>query len=65
MYHITISLESARLAQEVIQDRRDLRSSVVWTASNALDIADEVIFEELSAELNECGIVFDSVEVPE
>lgn len=65
MYHITISLNSARLAQEVIQDRRDLRSSVVWTASNALDVADEEIFEELSEELNKCGIVFDSTEVTE
>jgi len=55
--HIVISLESAALATEVIQDLPYLRRRVAWTASNAFNVADEQL-EDLIEALEENNISF-------
>jgi len=55
--HIVISLDSASLATEVIQDLPYLRKSIVWTASNAFNVVQE-LFEEAKEALTENGIDF-------
>lgn len=55
--HIVISLESATLADEVIQDLPYLRKAIKWTSSNAFNVAQD-LFEDAKEALTENGISF-------
>lgn len=59
MYHIVITLGSAQLAMEILNDRRYLSKYWTFSASNAIDVDGDYALEEIQAAFNEHGVEFE------